>query len=657
MLCERIEADLKGTAHGALVEDLFQGEQRDYVRCHTCGTVSHRTDRFQDLKLAVPHDEPGAASTGTGGPDGAAAADGGGGGAVPPGGTSCTANVREALRQLLTPEQLRGSEMYQCDCCGCKTDAERGVQLTRLPPILTLQLKRFRQDDASNTRTKNSTAFDFPLYLDMAPYVAEGACPLSLAYELSAVIVHQGSADEGHYYALVKDEASAWRKYDDATVTKMKGSELRRAVGGAEGDGPTAYMLLYRQVSDPQLIPQALAHSDSRVMASAGASIPEALATSTSVLVANWENEYASAERNDDDADDDDDDDDDDAVEGDDEDVDDREDILGDDEEDEEVAAEEGTPGGAAYETPQSRAEAIYRAARSYGRLPPTAQATVLRIRNHLLNTFALEKTSWDFLRLHNENPPAPGEAAMLIEAAHHALPPVLFVEFARQNAHWYTSALLRTIFERGYWPLAATRAVVASIKALRPEGGLVAYCGACDGSGIEFGPGYQVVLYDPVPMAQHVAPSFYPSHEVDALGLSCALAPPAWMPEQLTGLLTKVRADGGVLVLGDYLGRGQSMGIAAKLLEHLANTGAGIFERRSRAGYHRKRQVDLLIFTRRPGQSFLLPTEPPAPRQIALFAAMPTPPPPRLAPGAPHRPMWPRALSTRRPRQQEVHL
>jgi hypothetical protein len=386
MLCERIEADLKGTAHGTLVEDLFQGEQRDYVRCHTCGTVSHRTDRFQDLKLAVPHDEPAAAGTGTGGPNGATAAGGGGVGAVPPGGASCTANVREALRQLLTPEQLRGSEMYQCDCCGCKTDAERGVQLTRLPPILTLQLKRFRYDFRSNTRAKISSAFDFPLYLDMTPFVGlagpapalavedptpmdtgnaissahrsagvrllatldthdaahdddtsaapsnaslwetsnassalsggsptmtpyggsptmtpNGGSPLSAAatevagdastmdvdtptvvegetatgtpsaavYELYAVLVHKGSASFGHYYALLQDvERGEWYEFNDATVKPIKPSELRRAVGGAESaasgsyswSGSTcAYMLLYRQVTDPKRIQQALA--------------------------------------------------------------------------------------------------------------------------------------------------------------------------------------------------------------------------------------------------------------------------------------------------------------------------------------------------------------------------------------------------------------
>jgi hypothetical protein len=254
--------------------------------------------------------------------------------------------------------------------------------------------------------------------------------------------------------------------------------------------------------------------------------------------------------------------------------------------------------------------------------------------------TFATPMTSWSFLKVHVENAPPPGEAAMIISAAQHALPPEVFVEFARENAHWYTPETLHTIFRCGYWPLGATRAVVATIEELLPKGGRVAYCGACDGSGIEFGRTYQVELYDPVPMGPRVARGFYPSDEVDAIGISCALAPPAWLPEQLTGLLTKVRADHGVLVIGDYRGRGHAMETAAMLLACLAESGAGTVERRACAGYHRKYEVDLLIFTRRPGQGIrLLPTTALAPREIALFKAVPKPPSPAELPSMPTDP------------------
>jgi len=105
------------------------------------------------------------------------------------------------------------------------------------------------------------------------PTVVEGEAamgtPSAAVYELYAVLVHKGSASFGHYYALLQDvERGEWYEFNDATVKPIKPSELRRAVGGAESaasgsyswSGSTcAYMLLYRQVTDPKRIQQALA--------------------------------------------------------------------------------------------------------------------------------------------------------------------------------------------------------------------------------------------------------------------------------------------------------------------------------------------------------------------------------------------------------------
>jgi len=338
MLRERIELDLKGTSHAKLVESIFQGEQRDYVQCHTCGTTSYRTDCFQDLQLALGSED----ST-----------------RPPP------TDVRAALRALLHPEQMCGTDRYQCDCCGRKTDAERGVQLTRLPSVLSLNLKRFRYDMRTGQRHKINSAFDFPTHINLAEFVAGtnadgtteavvapppspllngssagggGGSPMapraaneddlpdrgpvgcgktmhvdvvmegspvgaaaasgaprdtpplptaadadgsidgavyssmdaaspsntdrtagtasaasSLSYELYAVLVHQGSANFGHYYALIQDlGAGEWHEFNDSIVKSIKPSELKRVVGGEQSGGwvssPTAYMLLYKQV-------------------------------------------------------------------------------------------------------------------------------------------------------------------------------------------------------------------------------------------------------------------------------------------------------------------------------------------------------------------------------------------------------------------------
>jgi hypothetical protein len=38
--------------------------------------------------------------------------------------------------------------------------------------------------------------------------------------------VHQGTAQAGHYYSLVKDEQDVWCTFDDEDVTLMEASEL-----------------------------------------------------------------------------------------------------------------------------------------------------------------------------------------------------------------------------------------------------------------------------------------------------------------------------------------------------------------------------------------------------------------------------------------------
>lgn len=299
MLCERFEQELGDTEHRRVVEAVFQGKQRDYVRCCECGTTSHREDSFQDLKLAVPLE----AASAPPGPDAAVSA-------------TQPADIQGALRELLAPEAMRGAEQYECECCGRKTDAERGVRLHTLPPVLTLQLKRFRYELRSGQRVKVNTELQFPEVLDMGPLIGAQPAPLplsaaagtssvtasttdklphprsppppstapepplplpepsgepaatglpdpcpsaapSLPYELYAVLVHSGSAAFGHYYALIKDLEGGrgeWHEFNDSVVKPIKPADLRRAYGGASssgwgGGGSSAYMLLYRRCS------------------------------------------------------------------------------------------------------------------------------------------------------------------------------------------------------------------------------------------------------------------------------------------------------------------------------------------------------------------------------------------------------------------------
>jgi hypothetical protein len=185
--------------------------------------------------------------------------------------------VAAALRELLKPEEMRGAEQYACDRCGRKCDATRGVKLRSLPPVLTLQLKRFHFDRKTLTRHKVNTTVAFPLTLDMRPFITldddaadADAAPVSYEYELYAVLVHTGGTSFGHYYALIKDlHAGEWHEFNDATVRPIKETELLRAHGDPKAGtfgGTSAYMLLYRRrdgaAARPHTPPPAAAVAD-----------------------------------------------------------------------------------------------------------------------------------------------------------------------------------------------------------------------------------------------------------------------------------------------------------------------------------------------------------------------------------------------------------
>ena len=67
-------------------------------------------------------------------------------------------------------------------------------------------------------------------------------------YELYAILVHNGGAFGGHYFAYIKNQQDMWYNFNDSTVSPISDTELMNTFGGA-GMPNTAYMLLYRKVN------------------------------------------------------------------------------------------------------------------------------------------------------------------------------------------------------------------------------------------------------------------------------------------------------------------------------------------------------------------------------------------------------------------------
>lgn len=250
----------------------FKGSLVDYITCLQCSHRRARREEFQDLSLVVQD----------------------------------VVNVRDALHTFVEVERLDGDNQYFCEHCNAKADAVKGHRLVTLPSTLVLHLKRFDFDWETGRRNKIDDTVEIPLHLDVAHLVGldnykqttecsernsddenpgasnvedsisdsldedlmacqnirqdpaqsnigldddnEDASPTQ--YKLSAIIVHQGSANSGHYYAIVRTGESIWHEFNDTTVTELDEEQVMRMChkGGCLAEGG-AYMLFYTSAS------------------------------------------------------------------------------------------------------------------------------------------------------------------------------------------------------------------------------------------------------------------------------------------------------------------------------------------------------------------------------------------------------------------------
>lgn len=94
---------------------------------------------------------------------------------------------------------------YHCLNCKEKRDAIKKLDISKLPPILIIHLKRFYADPhGNNVYRKKQNYVDFPLSdLNMLNNVARternNASNVNHIYNLYAVSNHYGSMEQGHY--------------------------------------------------------------------------------------------------------------------------------------------------------------------------------------------------------------------------------------------------------------------------------------------------------------------------------------------------------------------------------------------------------------------------------------------------------------------------
>lgn len=183
------------------ITELFSGFLHSSTRCpnKSCGYVSNKFDPFLLLQLSLE--------------------------------TSETHNsIYELMKEFSTEKQLDEHNLWNCDSCNNKVCAIKCLKLWKAPPVLVIQLKRFKQHISGRFIKDNSLIkypennFDISSIISPSQLQHTKTC---YTYRLHCVINHEGGRDGGHYYTYCIDEDSeVWYEYNDKIVTKISRQKI-----------------------------------------------------------------------------------------------------------------------------------------------------------------------------------------------------------------------------------------------------------------------------------------------------------------------------------------------------------------------------------------------------------------------------------------------
>ncbi|XP_068082079.1 ubiquitin carboxyl-terminal hydrolase 15 [Anabrus simplex] len=129
-------------------------------------------------------------------------------------------SLLDCLKLYTMCEKLGADDAWYCPTCKQHQRASKRIELSRLPAILVIHLKRFMYTQYAHD--KINTYVEFPMEdLDVSEFVIDRKHQ-STKYKLIGVCNHFGALGSGHYtaYALHKP-TNQWYEFDDSRVTQV----------------------------------------------------------------------------------------------------------------------------------------------------------------------------------------------------------------------------------------------------------------------------------------------------------------------------------------------------------------------------------------------------------------------------------------------------
>ncbi|KAF2069601.1 hypothetical protein CYY_009082 [Polysphondylium violaceum] len=160
-------------------------------------------------------------------------------------------SIIDSFYAFIDEDNLVGDNKYKCESCDSRVDAIKRTLIDRLPNTLVVQLKRFEYDLDNMRNNKLNDYIEFPTLLDIEPFTLDFAekkdkkndnnnnnndnsnnngtdnneIPKekekekqNYKYILTGIILHQGTADYGHYISLIRDKNGYWFELNDTLV-------------------------------------------------------------------------------------------------------------------------------------------------------------------------------------------------------------------------------------------------------------------------------------------------------------------------------------------------------------------------------------------------------------------------------------------------------
>lgn len=190
----------------SIIQRLFYGQHRSTVTCSTCQHQSVTFEQFFNLFVPIPSREP--------------------------------VSLSDCIQLYMSGEKISG---WKCPKCKDERNATKKFDISRLPPILVIALKRFTHEEDSWLQKKENLV-TYPLEdLDMERFTIKGSEQRYKRYNLYAMSTHTGTLRAGHYKAICRNHiTNKWHMFDDQTVEALPAHSVR--------NNPEVYILFYNAV-------------------------------------------------------------------------------------------------------------------------------------------------------------------------------------------------------------------------------------------------------------------------------------------------------------------------------------------------------------------------------------------------------------------------